>query len=120
MARTDYKSIDEYHKTFPDEIQERMQSIREMVHEVAPAAEGVISYQIPAFKIGKKYLIYYSAFTNHISLAYPWSETFLKTFEVDLEGMKVSKSVIQFPNNKPLPLDLIKRIVKFRKEEVAH
>lgn len=118
MAKTDYKSITEYHKAFTDEMQKRMQSIREIVHEVAPEAEEVISYQIPAFKIGKKYLIYYSAFSKHISLANPWSEAFLKTFAAELEGLKVSKSVIQFPNNDPLPLDFIKRIVVFRKGEV--
>lgn len=120
MAKTDYKSIDEYHQAFPDEMRKRMQLIREIVHEVAPEVEEVISYQIPAFKIGKKYLIYYSAFSKHISLANPWSEAFLKTFATELEGLKVSKSVIQFPNNDPLPLSFIKRTVKFRKEEVIH
>ena len=117
MAKTDYKSIDGYHKVFPKEIQDRMQSIREVVHQIAPEAEEVISYQIPAFKIGKKYLIYYSAYAKHISLANPWSEAFLKTFAKDLVGLKVTKSVIQFPNDRPLPLNFIERIVKYRKKE---
>lgn len=118
MAKTDYKTIDEYHKAFPADMQKRMQTIRELVHKIAPEAEEVISYQIPAFKIGPKFhLIYYCAFPKHLTLSSPWSEAFLKEFETDLKGMKVSRSAIQLPHDKPLPDDLIKRILKFRKAE---
>lgn len=118
MAKTDFKTIDEYHKTFTGDILKRMQAIRELVHKVAPEAEEVISYQIPAFKMGEKsYLIYYCAFPKHLTLSSPWSEAMLGEFEEDLKGMKVSKSAIQFPHDKPLPLDLVKRILKFRKAE---
>ncbi len=118
MAKTDFKTIDEYHHNFSGDVLARMQSIRELVHSVAPEASEVISYQIPAFKIGENfYLIYYCAFPKHLTLSSPWSEAFLKEFEADLKGMKVSKSAIQFPHEKPLPLDLIKRILNFRKAE---
>lgn len=120
MAKTDFKTIDEYHAMFPTKLQERMQQIREIVNEAVPGVEEVISYQIPAFKIGKAFLIYYSAYTNHISLSSPWSEALLKEFADDLTAYKVSKSAIQFPNDQPLPLDLIKRIVLFRKKEYVH
>lgn len=116
MAKTDYKSIDEYHSNFPEEIQERMQTIRKIVHEVAPDVQEVISYQIPAFKY-KGFLIYYSAYAKHISLSHPFSDVLLKTFGSELKKYKVSKSAIQLPNNEPLPLDLIKRLLVFRKNE---
>lgn len=116
MAKTDFKTIDEYHHTHPDELQDRMQSIRDIIHEVVPGVEEVISYQIPCFKY-KGYLIYYSAYTKHISLSYPYSEALLKKFDKELKKLKVSKSAIQFPNNEALPLDLIKGIVAFRKKE---
>jgi uncharacterized protein YdhG (YjbR/CyaY superfamily) len=118
MAKTNYKTINEYHKAFPKDIQERMQTIREAVHSVAPDAEEVISYQIPAFKIGKSFLIYYSAYARHISLASPWSAAFLKEFAAELKPLKVTKSAIQLPNDEPVPVTLIKRMVKFRKKEV--
>jgi len=118
MAKTDYKTIGEYRNAFTDDILERMRSVRELVHKVAPNAEEVISYQIPAFKIGKKFLIYYSAFTNHLTLSHPWSEALLNEFAAELKGMKVSKSAIQVPHNRPLPLDFIERLLKFRKNEV--
>lgn len=119
MAKTDYKTIDEYHKKFSGETLERMLTIRELVHKVAPQAEEVISYQIPAFKLGDKYhLIYYCAFSKHLTISSVWTEAMLKEFADDLQGMKVSKSAIQLPHHKPLPTDFIKRVLKFRKTEL--
>ncbi len=121
MAKTDYKTINDYHQAFPEDIRDRMQTIREIVHQAAPEAEEVISYQIPAFKIGKQFLIYYSAYAKHISLSSPWSASLLKEFETELKGYKVTKSAIQLPNNADLPADFIKQLLKFRKKEVeAH
>ena len=94
-----------------------MQTVRELVHQIAPEAQEVISYQIPAFKIGKKFLIYYAGFPKHLSLSSPWSQALLEEFANDLEDKKVSKSVIQFPSDKPLPMDFIERLIKFRKKE---
>jgi uncharacterized protein YdhG (YjbR/CyaY superfamily) len=116
MAKTDYKTIDEYHKAHVPESRARMQRIREIVHEIVPDAEETISYQIPCFKY-KGYLIYYAAFAKHISLSNPFSEAFLKRFSTDLKKYKVSKAAIQLPADAPLPEELIKRIIKFRKEE---
>lgn len=118
MAKTDFKTIEEYHNTFPTELQERMQQIYKTIKGVAPDAVEVISYQIPAFKIGKSFLIYYSAYAKHISLSSPWSEAFLHEFGPELKKFKVTKSAIQFLNNDDLPLALIKRMIKFRKAEI--
>lgn len=118
MAKTDYKTIDEYHHAFSGEALTRMQTIRELVHQVAPEVNEVISYQIPAFKIGEKFhLIYYCAFPKHLTISSPWSEAMLKELEDDLKGMKISKSAIQLPLDKELPTGLIVKILKFRKTE---
>lgn len=118
MAKTDYRSVDHYHTAFPDPVQERMQVIRNIIHKIAPGAEEVISYQLPAFKVGKKFLIYYGAFAKHLTLSNPWSEALLKEFEKELAGLNVSKAAIQLPHNKELPVAFIERLVKFRKEEI--
>lgn len=116
MAKTDFKNIQEYHNIHTAETQERMEAIRQVIHKVVPGVEEVISYQIPCFKyLG--YLVYYSAYAKHISLSYPYTKEFLSTFADDLKNYKVSKSAIQFPNDKPLPLPLIKRFIQFRKKE---
>ncbi|HLO44413.1 MAG TPA: DUF1801 domain-containing protein [Leadbetterella sp.] len=119
MAKTDFKSIDEYHNTFEGEALKRLQTIRELVHNIAPEAAEIISYQIPAFKIGPKaHLIYYCGFAKHVSISNPWSQALLEEFETELKNYKVSKSVIQFPHDKELPVDFITRILKFRKKEI--
>lgn len=120
MAKTDYQSIDEYHQTFALPIQERLQAIRETVHRIAPEATEVISYQIPAFKIGKKFLIYYCAFDNHITLSSPWSQALLQEFTTELKHYKVSKSAIQIPHKQILPLDFIEKLIAFRKAETMN
>ncbi|OJV52750.1 MAG: hypothetical protein BGO31_03030 [Bacteroidetes bacterium 43-16] len=119
MAKTDFRDIDAYHSSFSGEPLNRMQAIRELVHRVAPEAQEVISYQIPAFKIGKQFFIYYSGFKQHLSLSHPWSEALLQAFEPELKNLKVSKAAIQFPHDQPLPLDFIERLLQFRKQEVA-
>lgn len=116
MAKTDFKTIDEYQATCAPELQGRMQAIRAIIHTVVPEVEETISYQIPCFKY-KGYLIYYAAFPKHISFSHPFSEAFLAAFGEELKKYKVSKSVIQLPNGEALPLDLITRIVEFRKME---
>lgn len=116
MPKTDYKNINQYHAEFSGEVVARMQKTREIIHKAIPTVEETISYQIPCFMY-KGYLIYYSAYTKHISLANPWSEAFLKHFAKDLKAYKVSKSSIQIPNDEDFPTDLIKRIVAFRKKE---
>lgn len=116
MAKTDYQTINQYHKAFTGEVLSRMERIRKIINKVVPNAEECISYQIPCFKYNG-YLIYYAAFPKHISLAHPYSKAFLAHFKKDLTDYKVSKSVIQLPNEKPLPEKLIKKIVAFRKKE---
>ena len=116
MAKTDYKTIDEYQSTLPAETVERLQAIREAIHELVPEVEETISYQIPCFKY-KGYLIYYSAYAKHITISYPYSKEFLAHFEAPLQELVVSKSAIQFPHKNPLPIELIKEMIKFRAEE---
>jgi uncharacterized protein YdhG (YjbR/CyaY superfamily) len=116
MAKTDYKTIEQYHKAHPAEVVERMQAIRNAVHKTVPEAEEVISYQIPCFKYNG-YLIYYSAYAKHISLSYPFSKEFLAQFKEELKNYKVSKSAIQFPHDQKLPIKLITQMIAFRKKE---
>ena len=116
MAKTNYQTIDEYHRGFSGETLDRMQTIRKIINEVVAEAEETISYQIPCFKY-KGYLIYYCAFPKHITLSNPYSEAFWEYFKADLEGYKTSKSAIQIPMAKPLPEKLIEKIVTFRKTE---
>ena len=117
MAKTDFKSVDEYQDTFEGAKKERLQAVRSIIRGAAPEAEEVISYQIPAYKQWGGPVVYYSGATNHISLSYPFSDALLSEFKTELASYKVSKSAIQMPDSQPLPEDMIRRIVQFRVKE---
>ncbi|WP_109694418.1 iron chaperone [Chitinophaga deserti] len=116
MAKTNFQSVDEYIATFSAEDQAALTKIRKAIQKAAPNAEEVISYQIPAYKeIG--YVIYFSGFKEHYSLAFPPPFTVFTAFAKELAGYQQSKSVVQLPKSEPLPLELIGRMVKFRLDE---
>lgn len=107
-------TIDEYIQGFPVEVQEILQSIRQVIREEAPEAMEKISYQIPTFYLYGN-LIHFAAFQKHIGL-YP-SPKGIKAFEDKLSPYKRSKGSIQFPLKQPIPLELIREIVRYRLRE---
>lgn len=116
MAKTDYKTVEDYLQAFSGEMLDRLQIIRKIVLDTVPDVEETISYQIPCFKY-HGYLLYYCAFPKHISLSHSFSDAFWNRFKADLEGYKTSKAAIQFPHAQPLPTAMIKEIATFRKQE---
>ncbi len=105
------KNIDEYITGCPEHVREKLKELRETIRKAAPVAEEKISYQMPAFNLNG-ILVYFAAQTRHIGF-YPTSSG-VAAFKKELAGYKTSKGAIQFPTDKPLPLDLIARIVQFR------
>lgn len=105
------ETIDEYIVGFSPEIQKRLKELRTVIKVTAPKAEEKISYGMPAFTY-KGMLLYFAAHKNHIGF-YPLT-TAIIAFKQELSPYKTSKGAIQFPNDKPLPLKLIKEMVKFR------
>jgi uncharacterized protein YdhG (YjbR/CyaY superfamily) len=109
-----FKTIDEYIKTFPGDIQKILKQIRQTIKEAAPGAEETINYQIPTFKFNGN-LVHFAAFKNHIGF-YP-APSGLKAFKKEISSYKSSKGSVQFPLDKPIPLSLIKKIVTYRVKE---
>ena len=113
-----FNSIDEYIEAFPDDVQRTLEKIRQTIRKTAPEAVETISYQIPTFKLHGKYLVYFAAFKNHIGL-YPIPSG-TKSFEEELSPYIRGKGTVRFPLTRPVPYDLVKRIVTFRvKEDLA-
>ncbi|MEH7384661.1 DUF1801 domain-containing protein [Bacillus sp. JJ1521] len=108
------KSIDEYILQYPQEIQEILKTIRQVIKELVPNAEEKISYGMPTFALNGN-LVHFAAFKNHIGF-YPTSSG-INTFKQELSGYKTSKGAVQFPIGKPIPYGLITKIVKFRVDE---
>lgn len=112
------KNIDEYIAAFPEEVQKLLEEIRMTIRQAAPDAKETISYQIPAFVLNSRYLIYFAAFKKHIGL-YP-APIENPEFKEKLAVYAAGKGTARFPLDKPFPFDLISNIVKFKaKEHVA-
>jgi uncharacterized protein YdhG (YjbR/CyaY superfamily) len=113
--KNEYSDIDGYIKTFPENTQKLLEQIRLTIKLAAPEAEERISYRMPAFKINGKPLVYFAAFKHHIG--FYATPTGHKKFEKELSNYKQGLGSVQFPIDKPLPLDLIDRITRFRVKE---
>jgi uncharacterized protein YdhG (YjbR/CyaY superfamily) len=107
-------NTDEYIAGFPENIQRMLNDLRAVIKKAAPDAEESISYRMPAYKLNGV-LVYFAAQTRHIGF-YPTSSG-VKAFMHELGSYKTSKGAIQFPIDKPLPLELITKIVQFRAKE---
>ena len=116
MAKTDYKSVDEYISAQPASARDTLQRVRGAIRKALPDADEVISYQIAAYKVGGAVAIYFAGWKEHYSL-YPATGRLVEAFEDDLAGYEISKGTIRFPLDDRVPVKLIARIAKFRAEE---
>ena len=106
--------ITDYILQFPPEVQAKLNQMRDAILEIAPDATEKISYGIPTFYL-KGNLVHFAAYKNHIGF-YPGADG-IAAFADELSRFKLSKGTVQFPLDQPLPLDLVKRITAFRKEQ---
>ena len=116
MNTKKYSSVDEYHSSFPAEVTFLLSRIRKTIQEAAPKSKEVIAYNMPAFK-QKRVLVYYAAYKKHIGF-YPTAKP-IEVFKKELQAYKTSKGAIQFPLDQKLPIELIKKMVRFRVKEEA-
>ena len=114
MKMTPAKTIDEYLKALPEEVRMTLEKLYKTIKSVAPHAEELISYGMPAFK-HHGMLVYFAAFKNHCSF-FPGSSQIIKLYD-ELKPFKTAKGTIQFTVDKPLPVTLVKKIVKARMKE---
>ena len=113
-TRTKFDNIDNYIASFPEETQELLERLRLTIKKAAPEAQETINYGIPTFTL-KGNLVHFAAFKNHIGF-YP-TPSGIETFKKDLSAYDGAKGSVKFPIDKPIPFELISRIVKFRVKE---
>lgn len=109
------ENIDDYISDFSVETQKYLNEMRELIRKLAPDSVESISYAIPTFSLNGKYLVYFAGFKNHIGL-YP-TPVGIEAFKEELLNYKTGKGSVQFPLNKPLPIALITKIVKYQIEQ---
>ena len=107
-----YTSINEYISTLPENAQNAMGEIIATIKAKVPNAEEHISYNMPAFKVNGEYFIHFSAWKNHIGM-YPIPAG-NEAFQKQIEPYRSAKSSLNFPLDKPMPIKLIEKFIKFR------
>ncbi len=118
MARTNFESVDEYIASRPESVRGILGRVRNAIRKALPGAEEMISYQIPAYRVHSRIVIYFAAWKEHYSL-YPATGGLAAALREELAPYKLSKGVIRFPLSQSVPVKLIERIAKFRAKEVA-
>lgn len=109
-----FNTIDEYIATFPEDVRHSLEQLRQTIRAAAPDATEAISYQMPTFKLNGN-LVHFAAFKNHFGF-YP-APSGIDAFMQELAPYVVSKGAIRFPKDKPIPFDLVTKIVQYRVQE---
>lgn len=112
----EFKTIDEYIELFSEEVGKKLQTLRHVIREEVPDAEETISYKMPTFKRNGSYVAYFAAHKNYISL-YPTSPDMEKV--KGISKYKKHQGTLQFPLDQPLPLPLIRQVVRLMAIENA-
>lgn len=110
-----YATVEEYLNDVPADKRFALDKLRKVIQSVVPKAEEYISYGMPTFKYNGP-LVSYAAFKEHCSL-FPWGGSLIKKYADELKPFKTSKGTIQFTVDKPLPVALVKKLVKERMKE---
>ena len=110
--------IDNYIAQLPEDQARALSELRATIKAAAPDAVEAVSYSMPALKLGKRVLVYYAAFTDHLSL-YPASGSLMDKLGTDLQAYFTGKGTLQFTPAKPLPDDLVRQIIAIRREEIG-
>jgi len=112
-AKSKPRTIDEYLKNAEDDQRRVLNKLRQTIRAAAPEAQECISYGIPAFRHNRRSLVFFGAWASHCAF-YPGSAATLKNFRNELRNFQTSKGAIRFSPDKPLPVALVKKLVKTR------
>ena len=118
MAKTDFRTVEEYLASQPSAVRAVLERVRSTIRRAVPRAEERISYQMPAYKVDGAWVLGFAGWKEHVSL-YPFGASMLAAFGDEVEPYVASKGTLRFPLSERVPLGLIGRIAKFRAAEAA-
>jgi uncharacterized protein YdhG (YjbR/CyaY superfamily) len=118
MANSAFGTVDDYLASQPERVAPILSAVRDAIRAALPNAEEGIAYNLPAYKINGKQVIFFAGWKNHYSV-YPASDDLVAAFASELSEHKVVKSTIQFSYAKPVPEKLIREIAEFRAFEAS-
>jgi uncharacterized protein YdhG (YjbR/CyaY superfamily) len=117
LAQVSAEGVDRYLRGLEEPKRSTLQTLRETILEIVPDAEQVISYRVPAFRVGGKTVAGFAAFKDHLSYL-PFSGSVIRPLADQLNGYTVTKSALHFPVDRPLPRALVKKLIRVRLAEV--
>jgi uncharacterized protein YdhG (YjbR/CyaY superfamily) len=106
-------AVDEYLRAVEEPKRTTLESLRRTIHEIVPDAEEVISYRVPAFRVGGATVAGFAAFKDHLSYL-PFSGSVLPQLADELDGYTMTKSALHFPIDRPLPKALVEKLIAVR------
>jgi uncharacterized protein YdhG (YjbR/CyaY superfamily) len=118
MAKTDFKSVDEYIDSQSEDVRGVLRRVRSTILKALPGSQEVISYNMPTYKLHGARLLYFAVWKQHYSI-YAATGQVVAAFRDELAPYEVDKGTIRFPLSKPVPVKLIGQIAKFRAREVS-
>ena len=118
MAKTDFRSVDEYIAAQPQNVQVALRRVRSIIRKAVPTAVEVISYQMPTFKVAEGAFLCLGGWKEHYSL-YPASDALVAACKGALTPYRASKGTLRFPLSEPVPAKLIECIAKFQAKDAA-
>jgi uncharacterized protein YdhG (YjbR/CyaY superfamily) len=118
MKTVSAENVGAYIAGFPRPVRSVLKRVRSIIRKAVPGADEVISYQIPAYKLHGRTVLYFAAWKEHYSV-YPSNTRLVAAFRNELAGYELSKGTIRFPLTEPVPVKLIEGIAKFRAKEVG-
>ena len=118
MQRAVPQSVDDYIAVQPEPVRQKLEQVRKTIRKAVPDAVEGIGYGMPGYKLGGKPMLYFAGFKEHYSL-FAASGSFFATLQDELRGYKLRKGTVQFPLDKPVPVQLISRIAKLRAAGIA-
>ena len=114
LSNSKFTSVDSYIESFPKDVQKSLERLRATIKKTAPKAEEIISYNMPAYKQNGM-LVYFAGYKHHIG-SYPGVSPII-AFKKEISMYKNAKGSVQFPIDKPMPLDLVIKMVKLKVKE---
>ncbi|MBS1850428.1 MAG: DUF1801 domain-containing protein [Acidobacteria bacterium] len=118
MPKLHFSSVEEYLAAQPEAARTVLGQVRNALRHALPKADETISYNIPAYRLNGRLILYFAGWQKHFSL-YPSSRELEAAFRKELANYEVSKGTIRFPLTGPVPLMLIKKIARFRAKEAG-